>query len=784
MVKVGKWIARHRILILILAVIMLIPSAYGYFHTKTNYDLLTYLPKSLDTMKGQDIIVDEYGMGSFSMIVVDNESMKDVAKLEKDIEAVPHVKDVLWYDDVADLSLPVDMIPQDLREKFFKGDATMMLAMFDDTSSADTTMEAVDQIRSIVKKDTYVSGITAIMNDLRDLTNQELPIYVTIAVVLCLIAMLLLTDSFLVPFLFLLDIGIAIMYNMGTNQIFGSISYVTKAVAAVLQLGVTTDYSIFLLGSYRENKLRFPGEKERAMGHAISNTFKSIVGSSITTIAGFIALCFMSFTLGLDMGLVMAKGVVFGVLTCVTVLPSLVLLFDKPITKTTHKPLLGHLEKASDFITKHYKIWMVIFLAMFIPAVYGNNHVKNYYDMSGSLPKSLPSMVAQQKVEDDFGSSTMHIIVLDKDTPVKNKVNIINQVNDVDGVNYVLGLNSLVGSSVPDSMIPSDVRDMLQSKDYELMFVSTQYYTGSDEVNKQIDQINTILKKYDKGAMLIGEAPLTHDLVDVTNVDFMHVNTASLLIIFFIILMVFKSFSLPFILEITIEFAIFVNMAIMYYTGTSVSFVTSIVLGTVQLGSTVDYAILMTSRYQKERQRGHEKKEAVQIAHRACMGSIITSGVAFFAATFGVAVYSNIDIIKSICMMLARGALISMVTVLFILPGMFMIFDKLIVKTSIDFFGTKKAARREAFAQRMQNRKPQMQAAVQTAAPAGGSVQADVQQEDMPSGTENGQSETMQSDVDQAGSIDTEKTGARKTDTEQADLQTSDENGREADNHE
>ena len=715
MIKVGKWIAKHRVLILLLAVVLLFPAAYGYFHTKTNYDLLTYLPKSLDTMKGQDIIVDEYGMGSFSMIVVDNESMKDVAKLEKDIEAVPHVKDVLWYDDVADISLPVDMIPQDLRDKFFKGDATMMLAMFDDTSSADTTMEAVDQIRSIVKKDTYVSGITAVMNDLRDLTNQELPIYVTIAVVLCLVAMLLLTDSFLVPFLFLVDIGFAIIYNMGTNMIFGSISYVTKAVAAVLQLGVTTDYSIFLLGSYRENKERFPGDKNRAMGHAIANTFKSIIGSSVTTIAGFIALCFMSFTLGLDMGLVMAKGVVFGVLTCVTVLPSLVLLFDKPIQKTTHRPLLGKLDKASDFITKHYKVWLIVFLVLFIPAVYGNNHVKNYYDMSGSLPKSLPSMVAQQKVEDDFGSSTMHIVVMDKDTPVKNKMAIINQIDDVDGVNYVLGLNSLIGSSVPDSMIPSDVRKMLQSDKYELMFVSTAYYTGSDEVNKQIDEINSILKKYDSGAMLIGEAPLTHDLVDVTNVDFMHVNSASLIIIFFIILMVFKSFSLPFILEITIEFAIFVNMAIMYYTGTSVSFVTSIVLGTVQLGSTVDYAILMTSRYQKERQRGHDKKESVQIAHRACMGSIITSGAAFFAATFGVAMYSNIDIIESICMMLARGALISMVTVLFVLPGMFMIFDKLIVKTSIDFLGKKKEARKAAFAQR---KNPQLQAAVQTAGAA------------------------------------------------------------------
>lgn len=696
LIKVGKWIARHRVLILVVAVILLFPSMYGFEHTRTNYDLLTYLPDTLETVKGQDILVDEYGMGAFSMIVVENEDLKDVAKLEKDIEAIPHVKDVLWYDDVADINLPVDMIPKNLREKFFNGDATMMIALLDDSTSADSSMEAVEQIRQTVKDDCYVSGMTAILNDLKSLTDQELPIYVTIAVALCLAALLLLTDSFAVPFLFLIDIGMAIIYNMGTNMVFGQISYITKAVAAVLQLGVTTDYSIFLLGSYRENKERFPGDNNRAMGHAISNTFKSIIGSSVTTIAGFIALCFMSFSLGFDMGLVMAKGVLFGVLSCVTILPALVLIFDKLITKTTHRPLLRNTDRLSDFVTKHWVIWLVIFAVMFVPALYGNNNVKNYYDMSGSLPKTLPSSIAETKLEDDFGSSTMHVILMDKDLPAKDQKAVLDQIDDVDGVNYCIGIRSLVGSEVPDSMIPAKAKSMLESDKYTLAFVSSQYYTGSDEVNAQIDDINKILKQYDPNGMLIGEAPLTHDLVDVTNVDFMHVNTASIGIIFFIILFVFKSFSLPVILEATIEFAIFVNMAIEFYTGTSVSFVTSIVLGTVQLGSTVDYAILMTSRFQKERQRGRDKKTAVTIAHRACMPSIITSGAAFFAATFGVAVYSDIDVIHSICMMLARGALISMVTVIFVLPGWFMLLDGFIEKTSIDFLGTKKAARKAA----------------------------------------------------------------------------------------
>ena len=695
LIKFGKWIARHRVFILILAVIMLFPSLYGYEHTRTNYDLLTYLPTSLDTVKGQDILVDEYGMGAFSMIVVENKDLKQVQKIEDDIEAIPHVTDVIWYDDFVDISFPVDMVPEDLRKEFFDGDATMMIALIDDTSSADTTMETAQKIKDTVDDDCYVSGMASILNGLRDLTDEEVPIYVSIAVILSLIAMMLLTDSFIVPFLFLIDIAFAVVYNMGTNIMFGSISFVTKAVAAVLQLGVTMDYSIFLLGSYRENKLRFPGDNNRAMGHAIANTFRSIVGSSITTVAGFISLCFMTFTLGLDMGLVMAKGVVFGVLSCITILPSLVLVFDKALTKTTHKPLLGHIEKASQWITKHYKVWIVVFLAAIYPALYGYQHVNVYYDMSNSLPDTMDSKVAATKVTDDFNLGCMHLLMLDRDLSAKDQKDILTQVDKVDGVNYCLGLQSIIGSSVPEAIIPDDIKDTFNSDDYTLAFVSSEYYTGSDEVNSQIDEINDILDKYDSDSMLIGEAPLTHDLVDVTDTDFRNVTAASLIIIFVIIMLVFKSIPLPAILELVIEFAIFINMAVPYYTGTTICFITSIVLGVVQLGSTVDYAILLTSRYQKERQRGHDKDEAMTISHKACMSSIIVSGISFFAATFGVALYSDIEIIQSICLMLARGALISTAVVLFVLPGMLRIFDPIIVHTSIDFLGKKKAAREE-----------------------------------------------------------------------------------------
>lgn len=685
MVKVGKWIAKQRVLILLIGFLLIIPSIIGMAKTRVNYDLLSYLPEHLETVKGQDILVDEYGMGAFSMVVVEDTDLKDVQKLEEKFEKVDHVKDVLWYDDVADISLPVEMIPKDLRESFFEGDATMMLVLFDNTTSSDDAMNAVTELRSIASKQCFIAGMTGVVTDIKNVAMQELPIYVVIAAVLSLIVLELTSGSFVVPFLFLLSIGLAILYNLGSNIFLGETSYITKALTAVLQLGVTMDYSIFLLNSYEENKLRFPGDKERAMGHAISNTFKSVAGSSVTTVAGFLALCVMTFALGRDLGIVMAKGVLVGVICCVTILPALVLVFDGPIEKTRHKLLLNNLDKPSAFITKHYKAWIVIFLVLLFPAIYGNNHTKIYYNIAQSLPSTLDCNIANDELKKDFNLSNMHIIMLDKGMSVKDKEEMFKKIDDVDGVKWTLGMNSLVGAGVPDSMIPDDVKSMLESDDHELAFVCSKYESATDEVNAQIAQIDKIVKKYDDTGMVIGEAPLMKDLEDVTNVDLVRVNAISIIAIFIIILLVFKSISLPIILVAVIEFAIFVNMAIPYYQGISLPFVASIVIGAIQLGATVDYAILMTTRYQKERMKGKDKMEAIGIAHRTSMPSIISSGLSFFAATFGVACYSKVEMIGSICTLLARGAIISTVVVLLILPAMFMIFDKVIIKTTKGF---------------------------------------------------------------------------------------------------
>ncbi len=650
--------------------------------TKINYDLLSYLPKSLETVKGQDILVDEYGMGAFSMVVVEDMELKDVQKLEDKISKIPHVKDVLWYDDVADISLPVDMIPKDLRSAFFSGDATMMLALFDDTTSSDESMEAVTEMRKVVGAQCFVSGMTGVVTDIKNICFEELPIYVAIAAILSFIILEITGTSFLVPILFLISIGAAILYNLGSNLFLGQISYITQALTAVLQLGVTMDYSIFLLNSYEENKKRFPGEKERAMGHAISNTFKSVVGSSITTVAGFAALCSMTFALGKDLGIVMAKGVIIGVLCCVTLLPSLILIFDKQLEKTQHKPLINNVEKPSAFITKHYKIWIILFLMLLVPAVYGNNHTKIYYNIAQSLPDTLPGNVANKKLAEDFKMSNIHMVMMDKDMDSKIKRGMMEQIDEVDGVKWSISMSSLFGPAIPDSMIPNDVKSMLESEHYELAFVCSEYESATPKVNEQIAQIDKIVKKADRSAMVIGEAPLMKDLQDVTDVDLQRVSIISIAAIFIIILFVFKSALLPIILVTVIEFAIFVNMAIPFYTGTSLPFVASIVIGTIQLGATVDYAILMTSRYQKERLRGKAKMEAISIAHKTSMLSIISSGLSFFAATFGVAMYSKVDMIGSICTLLARGALISMFVVILILPAMFMIFDKPIIMTT------------------------------------------------------------------------------------------------------
>lgn len=689
MVKTGKWIAKHRILIVLIGILLLIPSVIGTIKTRINYDILSYLPESLETVKGQDVMVDEFGTGAFSMVVVEDMPLKDVQKLKNKFEEIEHVKKVLWYDDIADISVPTSMMPKDLKNIFFADDSTMMLVLFDNTTSSDEAMEAVTNMRAIADKQCFISGMSGVVTDIKNLCLQELPIYVAIAALFSFIVLEITGTSFVVPIMFLLCIGISILYNMGTNIFLGEISYLTQALVAILQLGVTMDYSIFLLDSFEENKKRFPGDKNRAMGHAISNTFKSIVSSSITTVAGFAALCLMTFALGKNLGIVMAKGVIIGVICCVTLLPAIILIFDPLIEKTKHKPLIKNTNRLSGFIIRHYKIWLAVFCIGLLPAVYGNNHTKIYYNIDKSLPSTLDSNVANKKLEDTFDMSTMHIIMMDKNISNANKTTLMKDIEKVDGVKWAFGLNSVFGANVPASMIPKDVKDMLQSDEQELVFVCSKYSSATDESNSQIAAINDLVKKYDSNGMVIGEAPLMKDLQDVTDIDLVNVNVASVAAIFIIIMLVFKSISVPIILVAVIEFAINVNMAIPFFQGIELPFVASIVVGTIQLGATVDYAILMTSRYQKERRKGSGKKEAVMNAHKACALSIMTSGFSFFAATFGVAWYSKVDMIGAICTLLSRGALISMACVIFILPAMFIIFDKVICKTSIDFLGEK-----------------------------------------------------------------------------------------------
>ncbi len=696
MVKTGKWIAKHRILIVLIGILLLIPSVIGTIKTRINYDILSYLPESLETVKGQDVMVDEFGTGAFSMVVVEDMPLKDVQKLKNKFEEIEHVKKVLWYDDIADISVPTSMVPKDLKDIFFADDSTMMLVLFDNTTSSDEAMEAVTNMRAIADKQCFISGMSGVVTDIKNLCLQELPIYVAIAALFSFIVLEITGTSFVVPILFLLCIGISILYNMGTNIFLGEISYLTQALVAILQLGVTMDYSIFLLDSFEENKKRFPGDKNRAMGHAISNTFKSIVSSSITTVAGFAALCLMTFALGKNLGIVMAKGVIIGVICCVTLLPAIILIFDPLIEKTKHKPLIKNTNRLSGFIIRHYKIWLAVFCIGLLPAVYGNNHTKIYYNIDKSLPSTLDSNVANKKLEDTFDMSTMHIIMMDKNISNANKTTLMKDIEKVDGVKWAFGLNSVFGANVPASMIPKDVKDMLQSDEQELVFVCSKYSSATDESNSQIAAINDLVKKYDSNGMVIGEAPLMKDLQDVTDIDLVNVNVASVAAIFIIIMLVFKSISVPIILVAVIEFAINVNMAIPFFQGIELPFVASIVVGTIQLGATVDYAILMTSRYQKERRKGFGKKEAVMNAHKACALSIMTSGFSFFAATFGVAWYSKVDMIGAICTLLSRGALISMACVIFILPAMFIIFDKLICKTSIDFLGEKAKAKAAA----------------------------------------------------------------------------------------
>ena len=685
MVKVGKKIVKFRVPILILSIILLIPAVWGYVNTRINYDVLTYLPEDIETMQGQEIMTNDFGIGAFSMLMVDGMEDKEIVKLKEKVEKVDGVENVLWYDSLADISVPQSVLPSKLYDEYNTEDGTMMAVFFKDGTSSDETMKAITEIRKITGEQCFLSGMSAIVEDTKELAEKETPLYVLIAVALSALVLAITMESIFVPVLFLLSIGIAIVYNLGTNVFFGEISYITKALAAVLQLGVTMDYSIFLMHSYQEQQVRYNGDKERAMAHAISQTFSSVIGSSVTTVAGFIALCFMSFTLGKDIGIVMAKGVIFGVLVCVTVLPSMILCCDKLIEKTKHKPLLPDIGRISDKVTKRYVIYVVAFVILLFPAIYGNNHTGVYYNLDESLPKDLPSVIANTKLKEDYNMNTTHMILVDSSVAGSDVKKMSQEIEKVDGVKWVLGLDNLVGSGVPADMLPESVTGMLKNDKYQLLMVNSTYKVATDKVNKQIEQIDKIMDKYDKGAMLVGEGPLTKDLINITDTDFKRVSAVSIGIVFVIILLLFKSATIPVILVGVIEFAIFVNMGIPFYTGTKLPFVASIVIGTIQLGATVDYAILMTTRYQRERSRGAGKFDAITTAHKFSAQSIIVSALSFFAATIGVGLYSNIDMISSLCILMARGALISMVVVVLILPSLFMVFDKIIVKTSKGF---------------------------------------------------------------------------------------------------
>ena len=684
-IKFGKWLTRHKAVVLIIAFLLLIPATIGYVSTRINYDLLSYLPNSLETVSGQDTMVDEFGMGAFSMIVVEDMEKKDIVALKEKLKKVNHVEDVIWYDDAMDITVPTEMLPDKLREGLFNGNATMMIALFDNTTSADSTMDAITEMRGIVKKQAFISGMSGVVTDIKNLAMAEMPIYVVVAAVLSLLILLLTMDSLVTPVIFLLGIGMAIVYNMGTNMVFGEISYITQALTAILQLGVTMDYSIFLLESYEANKVRYDGDKNRAMAHAISNTFTSVTSSSVTTIAGFAALCFMTFKLGMDLGLVMAKGVIIGVIVCLTVLPALILCFDKAIDKTTHKNLIPNLDGLSKKIVKGWPVVLVLFLVLLGPAMYGNSNYEIYYDIAGALPQSLDSAVANKKLEEKFNMNSTHIVLMKNGMASKEKSEMLKKIEDVKGVKWALGIDSFKGVSIPSSMIPKKLESKLKSDNYEIAFVCSDYKAATDEVNSQIADINKIVKKYSKDSMVIGEAPLTKDLQDVTDIDLVNVNYVSVAAIFLIILITFKSILIPVILVMVIEFAIFLNMSVPFYTHESLPFVASIVIGTIQLGATVDYAILMTSRYHKERVvRRKSKKEAIDIAHKTSIKSIMISGMCLFASTFGVTMSSSIDIIKSICTLLSRGAVISTIVVILVLPAMLTVFDKWICKTTWD----------------------------------------------------------------------------------------------------
>ena len=685
MLKLGEWIAKNRAFILITAVILLIPSAIGYVNTRVNYDILSYLPKNINTMVGQDILKEDFGQGGFSLVMVEGMSDKDVAATADKISAVDHVSDVICYQSLTDCKIPKEILPENIRDFFNKGDTTMMAVFFDDTTSADGTLKAVETMRNITSKQCFISGMSAITLDMKNLTQSETLIYAVIAVILTSIVLMITMDSFLIPVFFMLSIGFAVVWNLGSNIFLGEISFITQALAMVLQLGVTMDYSIFLWHSYKEQQNYFPDSRQEAMAHAIAATITSVVGSSFTTVAGFLAMCFMTFTLGLDLGIVMAKSVVCGVIACVTVLPALILIFDKAIEKTSHRDFLPSFSRTSSFIVKHSWVFLTGAIVLLIPAVFGNNNYGVYYKLDSTLPKHLDSVIANTKLAEDYNMNSTHILMVSSDMSAKDANRMLGEIKKVDGVQFAAGFNSLVGSAIPDEAIPDELKSVLKSDEWQVMLVGSEYEVASDAVNKQITSINKIVSRYDPEGMLIGEAPATKDLITITDKDFKVVNFLSIAAIFLIIAFTFRSVSLPVILVAVIELAIMINLGLAYYTGSKLSFIAPIVIGTIQLGATVDYAILMTTRYRIERSSGKDKHESISIALSTSIKSVITSALGFFAATVGVALYSDIGLISELCMLLARGALISMVIVVTVLPSMFMLFDKVICRTSAGF---------------------------------------------------------------------------------------------------
>lgn len=683
MQKFGRGVVKLRVPILIVSILLLIPSIFGFLSTRINYDILSYLPSDIETMKGQDIMLDEFGKGGFSLVMLDGMEDKDVEKVKEKIEKVDHVCDVLWYDTLADVSLPKEVLPDDIYDFFNTDNSTMMAVFFDEATSADGSLEAVKEIRSIAGKQCFVSGMSSVVEDIKDLTMKEAPMYVIIAVILTSIILALTMDSFLIPLFFMLSVGMAIIYNMGTNFIQGEISFITEALAAVLQLAVTIDYSIFLWHSYKEEKEKHPGDNKEAMAVAIGKTITSVVSSSITTVAGFLALCFMSYELGMDMGIVMAKGVVIGVICCITVLPSMILVFDKALEKTMHKDLVPSLEKPAKFIIKHHAAFIVLFIVVLIPAIYGQINTNVYYNLTDTLPKDLNSVIANTKLDEEYHMATTHMLLVDADMKPKEVNAMLQEMGDVDGVSFSMSLDTLIGPSIPREIVPESVTKILKSDKWQLMLIGSEYKVASDEGNAQIDELSKILKSYDKNGMLIGEAAATKDLIDITDHDFKVVNVVSIAAIFIIILIALRSVSLPIILVAVIEFAITVNMGVPCFTNTTIPFIASVVIGTIQLGATVDYAILMTTRYKTERNSGKNKKEAVTIALSTSMKSIMVSALGFFASTFGVGVYSSVDMISQLCTLMSRGAIISMITVICVLPSMLMLFDKLIINTTM-----------------------------------------------------------------------------------------------------